>query len=393
MRAKPLAGIRVLDLTRLLPGAVCMQHLGDMGADVIKIEDPWHGDYSRHWGPRRKTTSLRFLIMNRNKRGLRLDLKQPQGREVFLTLAAKADVVVESFRPGVVDRLGIGYEHVRTVNPRIVYCSISGYGQSGPYRERAGHDINYCAYAGISDQIGARGGPPVVPNFQIADLVGGTLSGVMGILAALVDAQRTGHGRYVDVSMTDCALAHSLIPLIAQVETGSTRPRGEDFISGGLPCYGLYATADDRYIALGALEHKFWQAFCETVKRPDLVEKHWVSGAEADTVRDEVAAIFRTDTQAHWVERFADVDCCIAPVLTLAECMEDEQLQAREMFVIDKHPTEGDVPQLAFPVKFSEFTFTIERSAPRHGEHSREILAEAGYSEQRITELETAGVI
>ena len=393
MRAKPLAGIRVLDLTRLLPGAVCTLHLGDMGADVIKIEDPAQGDYSRHWGPRRKQTSLRFLIMNRNKRGLKLDLKQPQGREVFLKLAADADVIVESFRPGVVDRLQIGYEPVRAVNPRIVYCSISGYGQTGPYRQRAGHDINYCAYAGISDQIGAPGGPPVVPNFQIADLVGGSLSGVMGILAALVDAQRTGLGRYVDVSMTDCALAHSLIPMIAQAETGATRPRGEDFISGGLPCYGLYATADDRYMALGALEHKFWRTFCESVKRPDLIDKHWVHGAEADAVREEVAAIFRADTQAHWVERFADVDCCVAPVLTLSQCMRNEQLRARQMFVVDEHPTEGDVPQLAFPVKFSEFAFSIEHPAPGHGEHSREILAEAGYSEQSITELEAAGVI
>ncbi|MDX1487545.1 MAG: CaiB/BaiF CoA-transferase family protein, partial [Acidiferrobacterales bacterium] len=316
-----------------------------------------------------------------------------QGRDVFLKLAADSDVIVESFRPGVVDRLGIGYEHICAVNPSIVYCSISGYGQTGPYRERAGHDIDYCAYAGISDQIGVRDGPPVVPNFQIADLVGGTLSGVMGILAALVDAQRTGHGRYVDVSMTDCALAHSLIPMITQVETGSTRPRGEDFISGGLPCYGIYATADDRYLALGALEQKFWRTFCETVKRPDLIEKHWVSGAEADAVRSEVATIFRTDTQAHWLERFADVDCCIAPVLTLSECMENEQLRAREMFVVDRHPTEGDVPQLAFPVKFSEFAFSIERSAPLHGEHSREILAEAGYNEQRISELEAAGAI
>jgi crotonobetainyl-CoA:carnitine CoA-transferase CaiB-like acyl-CoA transferase len=383
----------VLDLTRLLPGAVCTLHLGDMGADVVKIEDPWQGDYSRHWGPRRKTTSLRFLIMNRNKRGLKLDLKQPQGRELFLKLAANADIIVESFRPGVVERLGIGYERVRQTNPRIVYCSISGYGQTGPYREKAGHDIDYCAYAGISDQIGMRDGPPVVPNFQIADLVGGTLSGVMGILAALVDAQRTGHGRYVDVSMTDCTLAHSLIPMIAQAETGSTRPRGEDFLSGALPCYGVYATADDRYMALGALEQKFWQTFCETVNRPDLVDKHWVSGAEADAVHAEVAAIFRADTQAHWVERFADVDCCVAPVLTLSECMENEQLRAREIFVIDKHPTEGDVPQLAFPVKFSEFIFTIERSAPMHGEHSREILAEAGYTENDIAELEAAKVI
>ncbi|MFQ5937214.1 MAG: CaiB/BaiF CoA transferase family protein [Acidiferrobacterales bacterium] len=393
MQSKPLAGIRVLDLTRLLPGSVCTLHLGDMGADVIKIEDPWQGDYARTMGPRRKQMSLRFLMMNRNKRGLKLDLKQPQGRELFLQLAHDADVIVESFRPGVVDRLGIGYDAARAVNPKIVYCSISGYGQTGPYRDKAGHDINYCAYAGVSDQIGARGGPPAVPNFQIADLVGGSLSAVMGILAALVDAQRTGSGRYVDVSMTDCTLAHSVIPLVAQAETGSTKPRGEDFLSGGLPCYGIYRTADDRYMALGALEKKFWQTFCETVSRPDLIDKHWVSGTEADAVRTEVTAIFESNTQAYWTERFADIDCCVAPVLTLSECMENEQLRARKMFVVAEHPTEGTVPQYAFPVQFNDFSFSIDRHAPMHGEHSREILTEAGISDEKIAELEATGVI
>lgn len=393
MRAKPLAGIRVLDLTRLLPGSVCTLHLGDMGADVIKIEDPWQGDYGRSMGARKKTTSFRFLVMNRNKRGLKLDLKQAQGRELFLDLARGADVVVESFRPGVVERLGIGYNAVHAVNPRIVYCSISGFGQTGPYREKAGHDINYCGYAGISDQIGPRGGPPVVPNFQIADLAGGSLSAVMGILAALVNAQLTGVGRYVDVSMTDCALAHAVIPLIAQAESGTTRPRGEDLLSGGLPCYGLYATADDRYMALGALEKKFWQAFCKAVERPDLVSRHWVNGAEADAVRAEVAAIFRSNTQAHWIKYFADVDCCVTPVLTLAECTQNEQLQARGMFVTVKHSVEGPVPQFAFPVKFSEFEFTVDRPAPMHGEHSKEILSEVGYSDGKIAELEAAGII
>ncbi len=181
--------------------------------------------------------------------------------------------------------------------------------------------------------------------------------------------------------------------MIAQAETGATRPRGEDFLSGGLPCYGLYATADDRFMALGTLEQKFWQIFCETVDRPDLIDKHSVSGDQADAVRDEVAAIFRSDTQAHWIERFANVDCCVAPVLRLAECMDNEQLQARAMFVVAKHPVEGEVPQLAFPLKFSEFTFTIDRPAPMHGEHGREILAEAGYSAIDIDELEAAGVI
>jgi alpha-methylacyl-CoA racemase len=393
MRAKPLAGIRVLDLTRLLPGSMCTLHLADMGADVIKVEDPWQGDYGRTMGPRRKTTSLRFLMINRNKRAVKLDLKQPQGREVFLQLMRDADVIVESFRPGVVDRLGIGYEHVRAVNPRIVYCSISGYGQTGPYREKAGHDLNYCACTGISDQIGLRGGAPVVPNFQIADLVGGSLSAAMAILAALVEVQRTGDGRYIDVSMSDCTLAHAVTALMTYAETGTTRARGEDFLSGGLPCYAIYATSDNGYMALGALEQKFWRTFCETVDRADLIDKHWVDGKVADSVRAEVAAIFASNTQAHWVELFGDIDCCVTPVLSLDESMDNVQLRAREMFVTAEHPREGSVPQFAFPVKFSDFAFTIERHAPMHGEHTREILTDSGYSDQQIAELEAAGVI
>jgi len=388
MRAKPLAGIRVLDLTRLLPGAMCTLHLADMGADVIKIEDPWHGDYGRSLGARNKATSPYFLVSNRNKRGLKLDLKQALGRQAFFDLAGDVDVVIEGFRPGVVDQLGIGYEAVRALNPRIVYCSISGYGQTGPYREKAGHDINYCAYAGISDQIGRRDGAPAVPNFQLADLAGGSLSAAMGILAALLDAQRSGQGRYIDVSMTDCALAHSVIPLVAMATDGAVRPRGTDTLSGGLPCYGLYATADGRYMALGALEKKFWQRFCEEIERPDLISRHEVSGAAAHWVQAEVAAIFGSNTQDYWTKRFADVDCCVAPVLTLTECMNNEQLQAREMFV-----TGGDVPQFAFPLKLSDFEFTIGRPPPGHGEHSKEILAEAGYSDDKLAALEAAGVI
>lgn len=393
MRAKPLEGIRVLDLTRLLPGAMCTLHLADMGADVVKVEDPAHGDYGRRLGARRKTTSIRFLAINRNKRSLKLDLKQRLGREAFRRLAGDADVIVESFRPGVVERLGVHYDAVRTANPRIVYCSISGYGQTGPYRDRAGHDINYCGYAGITDQIGARGGPPVAPNFQIADLVGGSLCAVMGILAALVDAQRTGLGRFIDVSMTDGALAHALMPLAAHAGSGTTKPRGEDLLSGGLPCYGIYETADGRYMALGALEKKFWEKFCEAVGRPDLAPRHWVSGEEADAIHAELATIFGEKTQAYWIEHFADIDCCVTPVLNLAQCLHDPQLAARAMFRTHEHPQEGSVPQLAFPLKLSEFEFSIERPAPAHGEHSREVLAAAGYDETEIAKLEAAGVI
>ena len=393
MRSKPLAGIRVLDLTRLLPGPLCTLHLADMGADVVKIEDPWQGDYARHRSADGGAgVAPMFSQVNRNKRALKLDLARAEGVQVFLDLAADAQVVIEGFRPGVMARLGVDYPVVRERNPAIVYCALSGYGQTGPLREVAGHDINYCGYAGVLEQSGARDGPPSIPNFQIADLLGGSLSAVMGILAALIDAQRSGQGRYVDVSMTDCSLAHNVVPFARLNAEGSTRPRGRDALSGALPCYGVYETADGRYMALGALEPKFWQAFCEAVGRPDLVEQHMVSGEQADRVRDEVAAIFRSTSRENWVQRLADVDCCASPVLSPAEASRHSHLRERGMFVSGDGDSDDPV-QLAFPLQMSDFEFSVDRSAPGHGEHSREILAEAGYSDARIRELEEAGII
>jgi crotonobetainyl-CoA:carnitine CoA-transferase CaiB-like acyl-CoA transferase len=390
---KPLAGIRVLDLTRLLPGPMCGLHLADLGADVIKIEDPGAGDYARHRRADGKAGPAPvFNLINRNKRSLKLDLKQADGVQAFMDLATEAQVIIEGFRPGVVSRLGIDYPAVRAVNPAIVYCAISGYGQDGPLRDVAGHDINYCGYAGVLHQSGSRDGPPAVANFQIADLLGGTLSAVMGILAALVDAQRSGQGRYVDVSMTDCTLAHSVVPFARVTTEGEARPRGQDALSGGLPCYGVYETSDGRYMALGALEMKFWQAFCEAVARPDLIAHHMVSGETADRVRTEVAAIFKSASRDEWAERLAGADCCASPILSPAEARQHPHLVARGMFVSgDDAGVESE--QLAFPLRMSDFTFSVERQAPSHGEHSREILAEIGYDENRIEELEEKGTI
>ncbi len=393
MSTKPLADIRVLDLTRLLPGPMCSLHLGDLGADVIKIEDPGSGDYARHRQADDKAGVARvFDLINRNKRSLKLDLKQPEGVQAFLDLAAESHVIMEGFRPGVMARLGVDFPRVRVRNPAIVFCAISGYGQSGPLRDVAGHDINYCGYAGVLHQSGAKGGPPSLMNFQIADLLGGTLSAAMGILAALVDAQRSGTGRYVDVSMTDCTLAHSVAPFARVNAEGEARPRGLDALSGGLPCYGVYETADGGYMALGALEEKFWQAFCAAVARPDLVEHHMVSGEAADRVHAEVAAIFKSASRDEWIERLADADCCASPVLSPGEARQHPHLVARGMFVA-ADDADSDSGQLAFPLQMSDFTFSVERSAPGHGEHSREILAEIGYDEQRIGELEGKGVI
>jgi len=362
-------------------------HLADLGADVVKIEDTEAGDYSRTMGRMRDGMSDSFRLMNRNKRAMRLDLKQARGRETFLRLAKRAHVVVESFRPGVVARLGVGYEAVSAVNPGVVYCSISGYGQNGPYAQRAGHDINYVGYAGIGDQIGTVEGP-VVPNFQIADLVGGALVPVMGILAALLDARSSGIGRYVDVSMTDAALAHAVFPLLGLLEQGRPPTRGSGMLDGGLPCYNVYRTKDGRFMAVGALERKFWVSLCGILGCPELGEKHLVYGADAAPVKQRIAKAFASRNQSEWTRIFADADCCVSPVLSIEESLQNEQLRARSMI-----SEAGGIAQLALPLKLSEFEFGIDRGAPGAGEHTDEVLREAGYGEADIVALRREGVI
>ena len=382
-RPLPLAGVRVLDLTRLLPGPVATLHLADLGADVIKIEDLEAGDYARTLGTGQGEDSAYFRMINRNKRGLCLDLKHPEGSSVFLRLARSADVVVESFRPGVVDKLGIGYAAVAAVNPAIAYCSISGYGQDGPYRDRAGHDINYLGYAGVLDQIGTAGGAPAIPNFQIADLLGGALTAAMGILAAVIDARQSGRGRHVDVSMTDSVLAHTYFAMLRLADHGNSAPRGCDLLSGGVPCYAVYRCADGGYMAVGALEGKFWKLCCTVLERPDWVSRQW-----DPALCDEMAALFATRPRAAWDALFVAVDCCVTPVLKPEEALLDVQAEARGMsFVAD------GVRQFAPPLRMSEMPFDTVRCAPRQGEHSAEILAAAGCSSAEIAAWQAGGAI
>jgi crotonobetainyl-CoA:carnitine CoA-transferase CaiB-like acyl-CoA transferase len=384
----PLQGVRVLDLTRLLPGPVATLHLADLGADVIKIEDHGAGDYARTMGEGPDGISVFYRCVNRNKRGLRLDLKQPAGRDVFLRLARDADVIVESFRPGVTDKLGIGFEAVRAINPKIVYCAISGYGQTGPLAMAAGHDLNYIGFSGALEQIGVDGGKPAIPNLQIGDLLGGALSGVMGILAALFDAQRSGKGRFVDVAMSEAVLAHNFFPLFALQSGAGAAERGCDMLTGGDAGYGVYETADGRYMAVAPLEEKFWHLFCDALGRPDWKARHGARGAAAAELRGELSRIFLGRTQAQWSELFAGVDCCVTPVLNVAEALAHPQFVAREMAV-----QADEVTQYAPPVKLSGWQFAVNRVAPSPGEHSAEILREAGYDEVEIAELRKAAIV
>ena len=382
-RPGPLAGIRILDLTRLLPGPVATLHLADLGADVIKIEDPQVGDYARTLGTGQGEDSAYFRMVNRNKRGLRLDLKLAPGVEVFMRLARDADVVVESFRPGVVDKLGIGYAAVAAINPKITYCSISGYGQDGPYRDLAGHDINYLGYAGVLEQIGSAGDDPAIPNFQIADLLGGAMTAAMGILAAVIEAQRSGEGRYIDISMTDSVLAHSYFAMLRLNDAGCSAPRGGDLLSGGLPCYAVYRCADGRYMAVGALESKFWKTCCELLERPAWVARQW-DGA----LRAELAALFATRPRDVWTALFVAVDCCVTPVLTPEEALQNEQIVARGMVL----QSDG-LTQFAPPLKLSGHEFSIRHQAPKAGEHNDEILRDAGCSVAEIDRFRAAGAL
>jgi alpha-methylacyl-CoA racemase len=398
--AGPLAGVRVLDLSRLLPGGFCSLLLADYGADVLKVEDMGMGDYIR-WSPpyvegaAQSARSALFLALNRNKRSIRIDLKQQAGREVLLTLAREHDVVLESFRPGVLDRLGVGFDAMRTVNPKLVLCSITGYGQDGPLRDRAGHDMNYLALTGLLGLTGELGGPPVQPAGQIADLGGGALMGAFGILAALREAERTGEGQVVDVAMADGAL--SWLALVAARylnEPDAEAPeRGMLELAGGLACYRPYACADGGWVALGALEPKFWATWCRGVGREDLVAAQFAApGSDAHAA---VEAVFADRTRAEWEAFAAEHECCLEPVLDLGEALSSRLVRERGMVVgLDQPGAAQPLSLLGAPVGLSRTPADTNRlPGPQLGEHTEAVLRAAGYDERRIAQLVAQGAV
>jgi alpha-methylacyl-CoA racemase len=356
---QPLRGIRILDLTRLLPGPVATMHLADMGAEVIKIEEPGAGDYARNMGPVKHEVSQFFMAVNRGKSFMRMDLKDPAQRDEFLRMVETADVVVESFRPGVMERLGLGWSVLKQRNPRLVMCAISGYGQTGPLAQMAGHDINYIGLAGMLEQNVGADGTPALPNLQIGDLLGGAQTAVQGMLAALLGVRLHGRGRFVDVSMTDAVLAHNIMPLVAVNNSGRPAPAGRDLLTGGVACYNVYRTSDDRFMAVGALELKFWERVCDVLGRPDLKCHHWslgqeVGGVDAIATRAEVAALFAQRSMAEWTEVFATADCCVTPVLRTDEALLHPLFRERGMARREDHPTEGEYWHLGSALKFVE---------------------------------------
>lgn len=399
----PLAGIRVLDLSRLLPGGFCSLLLADFGAEVLKVEDTGMGDYVR-WSPpfyegaEKTAASALFLSLNRNKRSIRLDLKSDGGREALLRLVREHDVVLESFRPGVLDRLGVGYERMREENPRIVYCAISGYGQDGARRGASGHDMNYLGLVGLLGLTGELGGPPMQAAGQIADLGGGALMAAFGILAALRERDGDGSGRspgsgegqFVDVSMSDGALSWLAMVAGAYFADGNVPRRGELPLAGSLVCYLPYECADG-WVSLGALEPKFWQAWCRGVGAEDLIPEQFQRPGSA--VHARVCEIFRGRTRAEWEEFARNNDCCLEPVLELDEALHSELVREREMVVeIEQPGSERPVRQLGLPVKLSRTPGAHDRlPGPALGEHTEEVLLAAGYSEQEVAELIASG--
>jgi crotonobetainyl-CoA:carnitine CoA-transferase CaiB-like acyl-CoA transferase len=384
----PLDGIRVLDFSRLLPGGFGTGLLADLGAEVVKIEQPGVGDYMRWLDPKIDDESAASWVVDRGKRSLGVDLKSPRGVEVVRRLARTADAVVESFRPGVVDRLGVGYEALRAENPRLVYCSISGYGQDGPLRETAGHDLNYIGRAGLLSITGAADGRPAIPGVQVGDLGGGALLGAVGLLAALVRAARTGEGEHVDVSMTDGAFALLSVHLGDYFATGLVPGPERMLLNGGYPCYNVYACADGRYLTVGALEPQFFQALCDGVGRPDLA-----STRLAPAAIPAWRALFLARARDEWLAALDGIDACVGPVNDVAEAIDDPQLRHRGMVVEAQHPTAGPVRQVGHPLKLRVHPAAIAGPPPRLGEATRELLREAGYPEPEIDDLLGLGIV
>ena len=356
---RPLSGLKVIDLTRLLPGPVCTWHLAAMGAEIIKVEDKGIGDYARNFFQTSdelttKTPSVFYRSINNNKQVVYLDLKNSEDKQSFLDLVLTADLVIESFRPGVMDRLGIGPSVLRGLKPSLVYCAITGYGMSGSWRDRACHDLNSLALTGVLDQLRDVDGRPIMPNIQIADVLGGAVSAAMGCLAALWKAQGSGEGSVVDVSMTDGVLAHNLTAQVAVHHQGSTLGPLEDLLNGGVPCYNLYQSQDGAWFALGALELKFWEVFCTVIGKPEWASQHWslgqeVGGQAGKTLREQVQAIMSMHPRQYWIDQFAGVDCCFTPVLSLDETM-------RHPLFIERGMVQSDAAGQSWiqsPVRFS----------------------------------------
>jgi len=375
-----LSGITVLDLSRLLPGPFCSMILADHGARVIAVED-------------RRFMADDFFVttVNRNKEHMTLNLKTREGKEIFTRLVGQSDVLLEGFRPGVVQRLGIDYDTVRTINLKIVYCSITGYGQTGAYRNRAGHDVNFLGYSGVLNFIGEPNLPPAIPGVQFADIAGGGMNAAIGILLALFDRERTGKGQYIDISMTDGMVSHLPLALFFHQRAGEVPQRGESLLSHRYACYNTYETADARFVSIGAVENRFWKQLCEHLGVAKYASLQYDENRREEII-DFMRATFKKKTRSQWETELADLDICWGPIQNLEEVLQDPVFRERGM-VVDVRQKNGEkIPTLGVPIKLSDTPGSIRTPPVNFGESTVAILRELGYTEDQIKSFADKGV-
>ena len=391
-RFLPLKGSKVLDISRLLPGGFCSMMLGDFGAEVIKVEEPGRGDYARWTPPFLDGQSAYYLSINRNKKSMVLDLKNPKGRDVFLRLVRTADVVIESFRPGVVDRLGIGYQHVAKVNHRIIYCSISAFGQSGPLREQVGHDLNCLALSGVLSITGMKGGLPIIPGVQLSDYATAMMA-TTAILLAYIECQRSGQGQYCDISMLDAITSWMGMPVAKYLADGLLPGPQDSMFNGAFACCNVYETKDGRFVVLGAMEEKFWISFCKGIGREDLIPLQWESQTVQEKIKKELSLLFGQKTMVEWVELLSGQEICFSPVLNIDETLHFPHLQSRGMFQDIEGEGGKTIPQVGFPMKLSNTPAAYSIPPPEMGRDTRSVLQKAGFNTEEIQLLEKEGII
>lgn len=387
-----LEGMLVIDTSQLLPGSLCGQMLADLGARVIKIEG-MKGDGFRQSTPLVGATGSYYQILNRNKLGMCLNLKEQEGRDVLKELVCKADVFLESCRPGTMDELGLGYDDFMRLNPRLIYCSLTGFGQDGPYRDRAAHDINLSALAGVLELLGDERGRPPVPSIQIGGAGGGSLIAAIGILAALLKRMQTGKGQYLDVAILDGLTPFMCLAMSQHIAGAQLSPEERNRLKGGYASYNVYMTRDERYVAVGCLEESTWREFCEAIGRPDFIRDLHASPGRQEQMKTQLERIFREKPRSEWMEIFGRFNTCVSPVNNLEEAASDPQIRARGLWFKELHPSDGQVPQQAFPIKYREGRPGWRSHPPSLGEHTDEILKELGYADSRIRELRERGIV
>ena len=380
MRA--LEGIKILDLSRLFPGPYCSMILADLGADVLRIEDR-----------RFAAEGQGMPTVMRNKRHMTLNLKHPQAKDIFYRLAREGDVILEGFRPGVTGRLGIDYESIKKINEKIIYCSVTGYGQDGPYKDMVGHDVNYLSFGGVLGLNGEAGGNPVIPPIQVADMAAGGMNAALGIMAALIARQRTGSGQYIDISMLDGIIAMLPFPVSLHWGLGQNPRRGDTLLSGRFPCYSVYETRDGGFISIGALEPRFWEVLCKKMGRDDFITSQYEEGEKRQEMFSFLRAAFKTKTREEWMQELQAMDVCIGKVLSLEETLRDPQVVCRRMVTEFCDSRKGKMKLLSSPLKLSDTPPDIRTAPANFGEHTQEVLGELGFNSDQIEEMKKAGVV